>query len=439
MKTAVLAVTASLAIAMTSTCVAGTYTVLRTDRLVAIPGESVPTSATVLIEANRIAEIREGQISDAALGEEGHEIAASYDLAGKTVFPGFIDGHVHITFENNSQQRLQAVQLSTSDFAMLGAHHARKTLMAGFTTIRDVGGDQEAVQALRTASANNYVPAPRIVTASVVGITGGHSDGSQGYIEEIAHMLDTERMCNGGDDCRRATRWLIARGADGIKITATGGVLSNTATGVGQQMMDDELTSVVEAARAYGRDVTAHAHGTAGVNAALLAGVRTIEHGTYADDASFRLFKRRDAFLVPTILAGETVTEIAASPNSFLTPPQAAKALEVGPQIKAMVREAHAAGVKIAFGTDSGVSRHGENAREFGLMVEAGMTPEEAIRSATVVGSENLRMENDIGTIEVGKFADIVAVDGDPYDDVTILEAAVSFVMKDGNVFKSPR
>jgi imidazolonepropionase-like amidohydrolase len=201
-------------------------------------------------------------------------------------------------------------------------------------------------------------------------------------------------------------------------------------------MMNDELVAVVEAAANYGRDVTAHAHGKEGIDAALNAGVRTIEHGTYGDAGSFRLYKKNDAFLVPTILAGETVSEWAADPDTFLTPPQKEKAATVGPQIKDMVGRAHKAGVTIAFGTDSGVSRHGENAREFGLMVEAGMSPEDAIRSATVIGSRNIRMENEIGTIEEGKFADLIAVDGNPYDNITVLEDGVAFVMKEGEVYK---
>jgi imidazolonepropionase-like amidohydrolase len=418
---------------------AETYTVIRTDRLVAVPGEGSPREATLLIKDNIIADIRGGMVADDALESEGHTVEASYDLEGHTVLPGFIDGHVHITSENNPKGRLQNVELSSSDRAMLGAEHARRTLMAGFTTVRDVGGDAEAVRALRTAAENNFVPSPRIVVSSTVGITGGHSDGSQGYIDEIARMNNTERMCNGADDCRRAVRWVISRGADSIKIAATGGVLSNTATGVEQQMMDDELTSVVEAAQAYGRTVTAHAHGKQGIEAALKAGVRTIEHGTYGDAESFRLYKRNDAFLVPTILAGETVTEWAADNTSFLTPPQREKAATVGPQIKDMVGRAHKAGVKIAFGTDSGVSRHGENAREFGLMVEAGMSPTEAIRAATVIGAENIGMSGKIGTLQKGKLADIVAIEGDPMEDVELLETSVAFVMKDGKAHKTPR
>ncbi|MCQ8184372.1 metal-dependent hydrolase family protein [Parvularcula maris] len=417
---------------------AAEVTVLRTDGLVAVPGEGAATEATILIEGSTILAVRQGSVSDETIEGEGHEIIESYDLTGHTVLPGFIDGHVHITSENNPQGRLQNVQLSAADRTMLGALHAKRTLDAGFTTVRDVGGNAQAVKALRDGIEMGAVSGPRIVMTGGVGITGGHGDGSLGYIDEIARFQNDERICNGADDCIRATRWVIARGADSIKIAATGGVLSNTATGVEQQMMDDELAAIVGAAGNYGRDVAAHAHGKQGIEAALRAGVRSIEHGTYADAESFRLFKRNDAFLVPTVLAGETVTEWAADPNTFLTPPQKAKAATVGPQIKDMLGRAHKAGVKIAFGTDSGVSRHGENAREFGLMVEAGMTPEEAIRAATVIGSQNVSMEDKIGTIEEGKLADIIAIDGDPFEDVTVLEDSVVFVMKDGEVAKAP-
>jgi imidazolonepropionase-like amidohydrolase len=420
------------------TASAAEVTVLRTDGLVARPGEGQPIEATILVEDNTILSVLPGMVSNTDIEADGHTIAASHDLSGHTVLPGFIDGHVHITSENNPQGRLQAVQLSSADRTMLGALHAKRTLDAGFTTVRDVGGNGQAVKALRDGIEMGAVPGPRIVMTGGVGITGGHGDGSQGYVDEIARMQNDERICNGAADCRRATRWVIARGADSIKIASTGGVLSNTATGVEQQMMDDELEAIVQAASAYGRTVAAHAHGKQGIEAALRAGVRSIEHGTYGDAETFRLFKRNDAFLVPTILAGETVTEWAADPATFLTPPQKAKAASVGPQMKGMVGRAHEAGVKIAFGTDSGVSRHGKNAREFGLMVEAGMTPEEAIRSATIIGSQNVSMEDKIGSIEEGKLADIVAVDGNPFEDVTLLENSIAFVMKDGEVHLQP-
>ncbi|GGY40598.1 Xaa-Pro dipeptidase [Parvularcula lutaonensis] len=422
------------------TAQAADVTVLRTDRLVAVPGDSSPKAATILIEDDKILEVRDGRISDRALSEEGHTVEASYDLGGHTVLPGFIDGHVHITSENNPRGRLQRVELSSADRALMGAGFAKKTLMAGFTTVRDVGADGEAIFALRSGIERGDVPGPRILASgNSVSITGGHGDGTQGYALEVAELLKSPAVCDGADDCRRAVREQIRRGADHIKITATGGVLSNTQTGTEQQFTNEELAAIVDAANKMGRDVTAHAHGKGGIEAALNAGVRTIEHGTYLDDRTIRAFRRNDAFLVPTLLAGATVAEWAKDPNTFLTPAQRAKSAEVGPLMQEMGRRAHEGGVKIAFGTDSGVSKHGENAKEFALMVDAGMTEEEAIRAATVVGSQNIRMEDKIGTIEAGKLADIIAVEGDPLSDIELLQTAVNFVMKDGEVFKAPQ
>lgn len=422
------------------TAQAADVTVLRTDRLIAVPGESSAKAATILIEDDRILEIRDGRVSDRVIAEEGHTVEASYDLSGHTVLPGFIDGHVHITSENNPQGRLQNVEMSSADRAMMGAGFAKKTLMAGFTTVRDVGANGEAIFALRAGIERGDVAGPRILASgNTVSITGGHGDGTQGYMLEVAELLKSPAVCDGADDCRRAVREQIRRGADHIKITATGGVLSNTRTGTEQQFTNDELAAIVDAANKMGRDVTAHAHGKGGIEAALNAGVRTIEHGTYLDDRTIRAFKKHDAFLVPTLLAGYTVAEWAKDPNTFLTPAQRAKSAEVGPLMQDMGRKAHEGGVKIAFGTDSGVSKHGDNAKEFALMVGAGMSEEEAIRAATVVGAQNIRMENEIGTIEAGKLADIIAVEGDPYRDIELLQTSINFVMKDGEVFKTPQ
>ncbi len=227
----------------------------------------------------------------------------------------------------------------------------------------------------------------------------------------------------------------MRRGADHIKLTATGGVLSNTSAGTDQQFFDDELEAIMDTAHSMGRRVTAHAHGKRGIDSALRAGVDTIEHGTYMDKETVRLFKRNGAYLVPTLLAGDTVTQMAKMPNTFLTPPQVEKSLQVGPQMLGMVKLAHQNGVQIAFGTDSGVSRHGHNAREFALLVEAGMTPEQAITSATVVSAANLGQSDHLGTLEVGKLGDLIAVDGDPYANVEEL-LDVDFVMKEGVAYK---
>jgi imidazolonepropionase-like amidohydrolase len=228
----------------------------------------------------------------------------------------------------------------------------------------------------------------------------------------------------------------VRRGADHIKLTATGGVLSNTAAGLGQQFEDDELKAIVDAAHKLGRKVTAHAHGTEGINAALRAGVDSIEHGSFLDDESISLFKKKGAYLVPTILAGATTAKWADDPDSFLLPPQRAKAKEVAGKIQEAARRAHRAGVKIAFGTDTGVSRHGDNAQEFPLLVAAGMTPMEAIRAATVAAADHLGKSDVLGTVQPGKFGDLIGVDGDPTKDANEL-LDVDFVMKEGIAYKS--
>ncbi len=299
--------------------------------------------------------------------------------------------------------------------------------------MQDVGGSNSAVFGLRDAIASGKVPGPRMRAAGqAISVTGGHGD-INGYSPDVMAMFTGTNICNGADDCRRAVRQQIKEGADLIKITATGGVLSNTKAGLEQQFTHEELVAIVEAAHSMGRQVTAHAHGKGGVDAALMAGVDSIEHGTYTDDETIALFKEHNAVLVPTVLAGATVTGWVNEP--WLPEASRLKAAIVGPLMQDMLRRAHEGGVTVAFGTDTGVSAHGDNAKEFALMVGAGFTPEEAIRSATVVASEHLEMARDTGTIEAGKYADLIATDGDPLKDVTELEG-VDFVMKGGVVYK---
>ena len=295
----------------------------------------------------------------------------------------------------------------------------------------------DAVFALRDGIKRGDVIGPRIyASGSTISVTGGHGDGTQGYSDDIAHVLHSPGVCDGVGDCRRAVREQVRRGADHIKLTATAGVLSNTAAGLEQQFFADELKSIMDSAHAMGRKVTAHAHGVNGINAALEAGVDSIEHGTYLDNDSIRLFKKIGAYLVPTLLAGATVVEWAQDPNTFLTPPQRDKALTVGPQMSDMANRAYKGGVKIAFGTDSGVSRHGDNAREFAMLVAAGLSPKEAIASATSTASAHMGIDAIVGTLSVGKRGDLIAVDGDPLTDITELED-VNFVMKDGVAYKN--
>ena len=402
-------------------------TFVQVGRLLADPATGVvQRDKTLVIEGNRIVEVRDGFVGEGRI----------VDLRSAFVLPGLIDSHVHLTSQQNPNARLEEVTQSNSEQAMVGARHARRTLMAGFTTVADVGGSNEAVFALRDAIRRGDVPGPRVIAAgSAVSVHGGHGD-INGYREDVMHVLSPESVCSGVDDCMRAVRLQVRSGADIIKITATGGVLSNTAAGLGQQFSDDELAAIIGAAHRMGRQVTAHAHGVDGINAFLRAGGDSIEHGTYLNDESIRLFRREGTYLVPTLLAGDFVTRIAQGPNNFFTPAQTAKALQAGPQMLDMVRRAHAGGVRIAFGTDSGVSAHGDNAQEFALLVRAGMTPLETIQAATVNAAAHLRISQEAGRITAGMPADLIAVGGDPLTDVTELER-VRFVMRGGAVYRA--
>jgi imidazolonepropionase-like amidohydrolase len=407
--------------------------IVHAGKLLAVPGRPALTDQTVVIKDGRVAAVSPGFVDAAAAGAGPDDKVVTHDLKNMFVLPGLIDSHVHITHENNPNQRLERVERSEADQAMAGAGFARKTLKAGFTTVRDVGaGPSDAIFALRDGIARGDVVGPRIfASGATISVTGGHGDGTQGYRDDVAEILHSHGVCDGPADCRRAVREQIRRGADHIKLTATGGVLSNTAAGLGQQFDDEELRAIVDAAHKMGRKVTAHAHGVGGINAALRAGVDSIEHGSFLDDESISLFKKTGAYLVPTILAGATTARWADDPNSFLLPPQRAKAKEVAGKIQDAARRAHRAGVKIAFGTDTGVSSHGRNAEEFPLLVAAGMTPMQAIRAATVAAADHLGKSDVLGTIEPGKYGDLVAVDGDPTVDVSEL-LDVDFVMKEG-------
>ena len=405
-------------------------TFVEAGRLLADPSNGVvQRDKTLVIRGNQVVEVRDGFVGDASQGKV-------VDLRQAFVLPGLIDSHVHLTSQQNPNARLEEVTLSDADQAMVGARYARRTLMAGFTTVADLGASNQAIFALRNAVRNGDVPGPRIIAAgSSVSNHGGHGD-INGYREDVMHLLSSESICSGPEDCMRAVRTQVRAGADIIKITATGGVLSNTAAGLNQQFSDDELAAIVGSAHRMGRQVTAHAHGVDGINAFLRAGGDSIEHGTYLDDQSIRLFKSNGAWLIPTLLAGDFVARIASGPANFFTPAQTAKALEAGPKMLDMARRAHEGGVKIAFGTDSGVSAHGDNAQEFALLVRAGLSPLEAIQAATVGAAEHLRIANEAGKIAVGMPADIVAVSGDPLTDVTELER-MKFVMKSGVVYRA--
>ena len=404
---------------------------VQAGRLLADPSTGVVLrDKTLVIRGNQVVEIRDGFVSGSETGDR------TVDLRDGFVLPGLIDSHVHLTSQQNPNGRLQLVTDSSSDRTMAGAGYARRTLMAGFTTVADLGAANEAIFALRDGVRRGDVPGPRIIASgSPVSIHGGHGDAN-GYRDDVMHLLSPESVCSGPDDCMRAVRTQVRSGADIIKIMATGGVLSNTAAGLGQQFTDAELAAIVEVAHRMGRQVTAHAHGVDGINAFLRAGGDSIEHGTYLDAESFRLLRREGTYLVPTLLAGDFVARIAASPGNFFTPAQTAKALEAGPKMLDMAGRAHDGGVRIAFGTDSGVSAHGDNAQEFALLVRAGMTPLEAVQSATVVAAAHLRISGEAGRITPGMPADLIAVSGDPLSDVTVLER-VRFVMKGGVVYRT--
>ena len=402
-------------------------TFVHVGRLLADPATgTVQRDKTLVIEGNRIVEVRDGFVGEGQI----------VDLRTSFVLPGLIDSHVHLTGEQNPNSRLDGVTESDVDQAFVGARFARRTLMAGFTTVADLGATNETIFGLRDAVRRGDVPGPRIIASGEsVSVHGGHGD-INGYRDDIMHMFTGESICSGPEDCMRAVRLQVRSGADIIKITATGGVLSNTAAGLGQQFSDDELAAIVGAAHRMGRQVTAHAHGADGINAFLRAGGDSIEHGTYLDDESIRLMRREGVYLVPTLMAGDFVGRIASGPDNFFTPAQTAKALEAGPKMLDMVRRAHAGGVRIAFGTDSGVSAHGDNAGEFALMVRAGMTPLETIQAATVNAADHLRISGEAGRIATGMPADLIAVSGDPLADVTELER-VRFVMRGGVVYRA--
>lgn len=401
---------------------------VQAGRLLADPATGkVETAKTLVLENGKVTRIVDGYVS-----EPGGKVV---DLKDSFVLPGLIDSHVHLTGEQNPNGRLQAVTRSAADDALVGAGFARKTLMAGFTTVADLGADNKAIFALREGVKRGDVPGPRVLAAgSAVSVHGGHGDVN-GYSEEVMHVLRPTSVCSGADDCRRAVREQVWLGADIIKITATGGVLSNTAAGLNQQFSDAELSAIVETAHRMGRKVTAHAHGVDGINSFLKAGGDSIEHGTYLDADSIAAFKKNGAYLVPTLMAGDFVYRVASGPNNFLTPAQTAKALDAGPKMLAMARRAHEGGVKIAFGTDTGVSAHGDNAGEFALLVRAGLTPLEAIQTATVNAADHFSLSSEIGSLAPGKSADLIAVKGDPLKDVTELQRVTS-VIKGGVVYK---
>lgn len=398
--------------------------------LLAKPGEEPLSRQTVVIDNGRVASVEAGFAAPRADD-------SLIDLSGQFVLPGLIDCHVHLTGEFGPRHKLDIVEESPTAIALHAARHARVTLEAGFTTVRDlgeIGGAGDAIFSLRQAVAKGFVAGPRIFAAgSIISPTGGHGV-TCGYRDDINLLLDASGRGDGADGCRKAVRRQVSRGADFIKFVATGGVLTDTATGTGQQFFDDEYEAIVATAHMLGRKTTAHAHGADGMKAALKAGVDGIEHGTFMDEEVIDTMHRRGVFFVPTTLAGVTVAEYATT-QDFMPPAIREKALAVGPQILETLRRGHDAGLKIAFGTDTAVSPHGQNAREFVLMAKAGMSPMECIVAATRTAAEHIGQAHNLGSIEPGKAADMIAVASSPLDDIAVLQK-VRFVMRDGKVFK---
>lgn len=393
------------------------------------PGQAPRGASTIAVRGGVIVGVYDGHVMP--LGE-----APVIDLKDKTVLPGLIDSHVHLGSDRAGQEGLLAGFTESKELGAFEAQwNARKTLLAGFTTVRNLG-DDGATLALREAIARGWTDGPRIVDAGrSISTTSGHMDRRLGVVEDLHPAISTENLCDGLDECRKAVRNQVARGADVIKIATTGGVNSRIGAGLGKQMFDDEARAIVETARLYGKKVAVHAHGADGITLALKMGADSVEHGTLMDDEAIALFKKTGAYYVPTLSTVNGYLErIAKDPNAYPPAVRAKIDWRIGITGKAL-EKAVPAGVKIAFGTDAGVSKHGRNADEFELLVKHGMTPMQAIVAATTNAADLLGLSKEVGSIEPGKSADIIAVSGDPLKDVRVLKS-VGFVMRAGVVHK---
>ncbi len=408
--------------------VLGQTTYLHCGKLLDVEKAKVLDAQTIIVEAGIIKAIEKGY-------SKAPQEARIIDLKNKTVLPGLMDMHVHIEHQSSRKRYEEQFRMNEADVALQATSYCRKTLMAGFTTVRDLGGSGVNVS-LRKAIKMGYVVGPRIYTAEKsLATTGGHADPSNGYKRSI--MGDPgpkEGVINSQEDAKKGVRQRYKNGADCIKVTATGGVLSVAKDGQGPQLTLEELTAIVETAKDYGMTTAAHAHGDEGMRRAVEAGITSIEHGTKMSQSTMDLMIQKGTYYVPTISAGKFVAEKAEKPGYYpaiIVP----KAKEIGPMIQETFRKAHEYGVKIAFGTDAGVFPHGENAKEFIYMTEVGMSPMNAIQSATITGAKLLNIDDELGSITVGKKADIIAVGDNPIDKIESL-LDIHFIMKDGTIFK---
>ena len=408
---------------------AGDTTLIHAGELLAVPGQPPARNKTIVVENDRIVAVRDGFVSaDSVEGD-----ARVVDLSDQFVLPGLMDMHVHLQGEMGPHRDRDALRMSDQLMQMRSIHYAMNTLKAGFTTVRDAGSSSQEMYALRDAINNGWIDGPRIIAAGGVGITGGHADVS-GVSPDLMEIYTSANVCDGPYDCRRAARNVIKYGADLVKITSTGGVMTDRKTGTGQQMEMDELKEIVLAAARMGRKVASHAHEEDGIIAALEAGVASIEHGTYTGPRAIRLFRETGAYLVPTLLAGKTVATAAVEAD-YMSDAVKEKAIRVGRDMAGNFEKAHKAGVNVAYGTDSGISPHGTNAEEAVLMVEAGMSEMDVLVTATINAADLIDMSDSVGTIEAGKFADIIAVNRSPLESIEAL-IDVDFVMKGGKIYK---
>lgn len=409
--------------------VIGQNTYLHCGKILDTKNGKVLETKTIVISADKIMAVEDGYIQPSSPDDE------VIDLKDKTVMPGFIDMHVHLEMETNPQEYLEGFTLNDADVAYNTIDFAQRTLMAGFTTVRDLGGSGINVS-LRNAINSGKVEGPRIFTAEkALATTGGHADPTNGVKDELqGDPGPKDGVVNSIDDAKKAVRQRYKNGADLIKITATGGVLSVAKSGQNPQFTLEEIKAICETAKDYGFHVAAHAHGDEGMQRAVLGGVKTIEHGTLMSAETMQLMIEHDAYLVPTITAGKSVTEKAKIPD-YYPDVVVEKALDIGPKIQDTFGKAYKKGVGIAFGTDAGVFLHGENAKEFGYMVEAGMPEMKALQSATTTNAKILNMETEIGQLQPGFIADIIATNDNPVENIKTTENVV-FVMKSGKIYK---